>query len=326
MPRDVHRQGQPTTAAFEEVTEGAKYQLYPDRAIGQRLTDYEKRHRLYKGQDIVITGIATGIDGLDGVTMGVQPTDLWVVQGRTGIGKTYFVCQLAAHMRSLGHNVLFINREMDPEHVMGRIDALSAHFSFAHWRAGQLTPQEYGRYKQLQRALLKTKGRIDIVPPIKFLSVRTINTILLRYPAHIVIVDYINRLQSEHGVDNAKTFAVLAELADGLKDIAYRKHIPVIAVAQTNRSQLAQKAEIAGTEHIYGGDALGWNADLVLSMFRRKKMLELRQMGLQMVKYRHGEELEIVLSWKLNEGVIAVHSINDKPLEDLTTDTDALPQ
>jgi replicative DNA helicase len=99
----------------------------------------------------------------------------------------------------------------------------------------------------------------------------------------------------------------MRQIADALKDFAYKDHVPIIAVAQTNRAAVQKgggRGEAPGTEHLFGGDVLGWNADLVLSLYRTNEMYVARQMGLSMVKYRHGEEMNMLLKWDLEEGII----------------------
>jgi replicative DNA helicase len=286
--------------------------LYSDRHVRERLHAYEERERQYANQDIVITGIATGLDGLDEVTLGIQLTDLWVVQGRTGVGKTYFLCHLAANMRSQDRRILFVNREMDPEHVMGRIDALSAHFSYRRWRSGKLTSEEVNRYHALATHLTNgAKGRIDVVPPITTLTPALLKGIMKKYKPDIVFVDYINRLEPDD-LDSRDPWRASRAIADALKDIAYHDSIPVIVAAQSNRAAVMNKAYVPGTEHLYGGNALGWNADLVLSMFRTEEMMARAQMGMRMAKYRHGEELDLTLKWDLDAGTIAVECVDNR--------------
>jgi replicative DNA helicase len=301
-----------------------KVTLYSDRRIDERLQSYEDRELRFKDAAVVVTGIATGIPALDEVTMGIQPTDLWVIQGRTGVGKTYFLCFMAHHMRVQGYRVLFVNREMEPEHVMGRIDALAGNFSYHRWRQGKLNPDEKARYKKLAQAVVKMPGRIDVVPPIARLTPATMHKLIAVYNPGVIIVDYLNRMDADE-VGTAH-FDKMRVIADALKDIAYRGKVPVIAAAQTNRAAVLNKGNVPGTEHLHGSDMIGWNADLVVSLFRTDKMMLAGHMGLRMVKYRHGEELDMILKWDLSAGVIKVERINNRAATDVDGDDDGLPE
>jgi replicative DNA helicase len=285
--------------------------LHTDDTIDERIKEYQEREKLYSDQAIVITGLPTGISFLDEVTQGIQPTDLVIIHGRTGVGKTQILCYIAHHMRRYGYKVLFVNREMDPKIVLGRIDALAAHFNPSRWRSGKLTQEEFRRYLDLSKIIKSTKGQIAVVDPTKRMGISDIKKIAKKYGCHVIIVDYLNRVTPE--TSNGKLFDNIREIADGLKDIAYNERIPVIAAAQTNRSAVLGKTNsVPGTEHVFGGDVIGWNADLVISLFQTKKMYINNKMGFHMAKYRHGEEVDILLNWRLKEGIISVDKIADR--------------
>ena len=287
--------------------------LTGDKNISESITEYKERVIKFANQDIVIDGIPTGIPKLDETTQGIQKKDLWVVHGRTGLGKTWFVSYLASHMRDHGYNILFINREMEPKYLMGRIWSLSAQFSYARWRAGKLKPEEMIRYAQLEQKLKKCSGIVNAVPPIKHLPISKIKQIVLECDPqpNIVIVDYVNRISPENG--SYEVYSSSRNIAEGLKELAYNYEIPVIAVAQTNRSAVLmnKKERIPGTEHIWGADTLAWNADLVLSLYQTKKMRDEYELGAQVVKYRHGEQINVILDWRITEGIIKFKKIGE---------------
>ena len=80
-----------------------------------------KIEELYERKDLV-TGVPTGYHDLDQLTAGLQPSDLIIVAGRPGMGKTSFVLNIAQYAAiEAGKSVAFFSLEMSKEQLVMRL-------------------------------------------------------------------------------------------------------------------------------------------------------------------------------------------------------------
>jgi len=97
-----------------------------------------------------------------------------------------------------------------------------------------------------------------------------------------VFIDYLTLMNGQVG-----DWQAIAALSAELKGIAMRYGIPIIAAAQINRTAIGE--DLPGAEHLAGADAIGQDADAVITM----KQVSKHVIKMRLAKYRHGSDGQI---------------------------------
>lgn len=181
-----------------------------------------------------LSGVPFGLEYLDKVSDGAQPTDTVALVGRPGVGKTYFVLNMARIANISGAVPLFVPMEMSAYQSVRRLTALEAQVPATSIRLGRLS--YWGRDK-LDRIITEVK-KADR-PPFYLMEgtlTTTVEDIVMRVEElrpTILYIDgaYLVQTKTKH---KAKWERV-SEVAEYLKMIAKDYYIPVIATWQFNR-------------------------------------------------------------------------------------------
>jgi len=229
--------------------------------------------------------IKTGIPELDNALKSASPGDLFVIAGRTSVGKTAFAIQIAVESALVQRRVLYVSLEMRRSEMVARfishIGFIPLSFFFApkpHDAYARLTIQTYKFLKQLPIKV------IDASSSHEAFDTPQLAIAMQSYSPDIVVIDYLHLMASakEEGMVEA-----LAELSRELKRLALRYQCVIVGLSQINRTAQASEADI---EQIYYSSALGHAASQVL-MLRPKEKLgnsNIRFVECALVKNRNG--------------------------------------
>ena len=263
---------------------------------GEFLEEVNKRKELL--EDIKLhpekyRGIPTGIEELDELTQGLWRGELGFVFGRTGIGKSFFLLEVALAAFKYGCKVLVVTVEMPKTQWERRLDSRVSHVPYAHFKRASLDEIEY---KQWERSLehLKsryyTKGARLWVTHIPFgCTVGSIRAEIEYYrgqgtPVDIVVMDYGDLITPSRHLFSEQ--AELTSIFRELKGLAQLYNIPVWTASQskvgTYRSAKLDVEDVgyaAGKAHV---------SDLVVGISCTDEDQLAGRMSLHVVKYRDG--------------------------------------
>jgi replicative DNA helicase len=210
---------------------------------------------------------ATGIPQLDECLASLSPGDLFIIAGRTSIGKTALAIQMATNFAIHNRRVLYISLEMRKEELILRF---LSHLSF----------QPVGDFYRppLPRSELDPKPAafelattfaahylaalpIHIVDSAAYpeaFDIPHLATLLHTTQAKVVVIDYLHLMASakDEGMPTA-----LADLARDLKRLAIQHDAVIIGLSQINRTVDPEEASL---ENIYYSSALAFAASQVL--------------------------------------------------------------
>lgn len=180
-------------------------------------------------------GLTTGLHLLDFTLSGWQDTNLIVLGGRPGMGKT----ALAGHfMRTLAfHNnipCLFLSMEMSDSQIMQRLLASESGIRFMKIRNNFLSVDEWEKLNETKEFIAKAPLYIDDSPGLSMSDVRArIIKAYRKYGVKMVFLDYLTlmKCQGAQRVDLGVTANV-----ESLKGLAKELRIPIMALAQLSRS------------------------------------------------------------------------------------------
>ncbi len=243
-------------------------------------------------------GVPTGLATLDQKTGGLQRSDLILVAGRPGLGKTSLALNLVEHAAvRLGKTCAVFSMEMSELQVVQRLISMTAEIDGNRMRRGRLSLEEL-------QAISQASARLQQAPIfIEESSRLTVTDILAksrRLQAErgldLVMIDYLQLIEGIE--DSENRVREIAHISGSLKAIARELEVPVVAL-----SQLSRQIETRGTEPMLSdlrdGGSLESDADLVMFLWqkdqndRRDKIVRLK-----LAKHRNGPTAEIELHFE----------------------------
>ncbi len=187
-------------------------------------------------------GIVTGFTEIDRMTGGFQKGDLVVIAARPSMGKTALALNIAANMavkseKSIG----FFSIEMGEMQIMMRLLALRANINLGQLIQGKkkLTGPEWQQLNLAASEFRNSQFYIDDSPVLSIVEMKTRARRLQReYGLDAVYVDYLQLMKvgAESMRRNASKAEEVGVISSSLKAMAKELNIPVIALAQLNRS------------------------------------------------------------------------------------------
>lgn len=223
---------------------------------------------------------------------GILKKTLTVFLASTGVGKTMFMCHMAAFHLMLGKNVLYITLEMQEEMISERCDANIMGITYEQLKL--LTREEYNR--KISAAKSKTMGRLIV----KEYAPTTVNAanfrfllqelrIKKKFVPDVIYVDYINLCTSARikmgGSVNSYTY--IKSVAEEIRGLAVEFDVPIITATQSNRAGFNNSdIDLDNTSESWGLPA---TADLMLAMITSEELEELGQIQFKQLKNRYGD-------------------------------------
>lgn len=269
----------------EEILDSAESAIFQisDRRIGRGFLGVKEIVResfgsldaLYeRGQRI--TGLATHYADLDGMTSGLQNSDLVIIAARPSMGKTAFAMNIAENVAVLDQKVVGIfSLEMSREALLMRLLCSHAKIDSHKLRTGFLGREDFAKLAQALTELAEAPIFIDDTPGLSLHEMRAKARRLQQAEKRLdlVIVDYLQLMSAAPGGGRRfenRTQEVSA-ISRGLKALAKELRVPVIAL-----SQLSRAPESRGGDHrpqlsdLRESGSIEQDADLVAFIFREE--------------------------------------------------------
>jgi replicative DNA helicase len=196
-----------------------------------------------------ITGIETGFTEYDKLTNGLHPEEMTVFAARPSVGKTAFALAITEHIiLRLGIPVIFVSLEMSPKQLMARLVYSLARLNAQRVRDGLMTERDFPALmnagKDLAESLVsiidtgETGGTIQKIRSKTRAKVRELRK--RGFDRIVFIGDYL-QLMGSSGKKAGNREQEVAEVSRGLKLMSKELQIPVVVLAQINRSSVKEK-------------------------------------------------------------------------------------
>lgn len=236
--------------------------------IQQVLSDYYERIDKLANRDEEILGVPTGFIDLDRLLGGLQPSDLLIIAGRPGQGKTAFVMSVAKNAARLHKkHVAIFSLEMSNDQLVQRLISQETGINSQRLRTGKLNDDEWPLFAQAIEALGNTRIFLDDTPAITPLQLRTkCRRLHLEYNLDLIVVDYLQLMTS--GSHSENRVQEVSYISRNLKVLARELNVPVLAAAQLSRAveQRADKRPVLSDLRESG--SLEQDADIVMFIYR----------------------------------------------------------
>ena len=256
---------------------------------------FDRLDELHKQKD-GIRGIPTGFADLDNLLAGFQKSNLIILAARPGVGKSTFAMNVAhslavEHKRPIG----YFSLEMSKEELVDRLLVAEADIDAWKLKTGNLSETDFTDLSNAMGVLAEAPIYIDDTPGMSILEMRTkARRLQAENGVDLVIVDYM-QLGKSRNLENR--VQEVAEISQGLKNLARELKIPVLAL-----SQLSRAVEQRGTKRPVLADlresgSIEQDADVVMFLWRDDDDKP-ENVFLDIAKHRNGAMGQVQLYFK----------------------------
>ena len=232
-----------------------------------------------------LSGVTTGLASVNGRIGGMHHSDLIILAGRPGMGKTSLATNIAFNAaqrymddqragmekgKSVGAKVAFFSLEMSADQLATRIMAEQAEISSEALRMGKIRKEDFTRLANAAADLEQLPLYIDDTAG---LSISGLHTRVRRLQRKLdgelglVVVDYLQLLQgSGKGSDNR--VQEISEISRGLKTLAKDIGVPVMALSQLSRAVEQREDKRPQLSDLRESGSIEQDADMVLFVYR----------------------------------------------------------
>jgi replicative DNA helicase len=254
------------------------------------INDHSSRYDFYHS---VEKRVPFDIDFLNKITKGGLPIKtLNIALAGTGVGKSLFMCHMAASCLSQGYNVLYITLEMAEEKIAERIDANMLNITLDELKT--IPREDYERKFSALKS--KTQGKLIIKEyPTASASVlhfrALLNELSLKkaFKPDIIFVDYLNICCSSRVKPgaNINSYVYIKSIAEELRGLAVEHSVPLVSATQTTRSGFSNSDP--GLEDTSESFGLPATADLMFALVSNEELEALNQILVKQLKNRYSD-------------------------------------
>src|SRR3954468_3927986 len=242
-----------------------------------------------------LTGITTGFTGLNSRIGGLQRSDLIIVAGRPGMGKTALATNMAfataerflqdqadgiEPARAAGAPIAIFSLEMSSEQLVTRVLSEQAQVTAEQIRTGSLSRNDFASFARTADRLNSLPFYIDDTPGLTIAALRTRARRLKRQKGiGLVVVDYLQLLQGTGRSGNDNRVQEISEISRGLKQLAKELDVPVIGLSQLSRAVEQREDKRPQLSDLRESGSIEQDADIVLFIYREDYYLAAKQPG-----------------------------------------------
>ncbi len=263
-----------------------------DKKVGHDYVENaEQRYEFYHTQE---DRIPFDLEYFNKITKGGVPNKtLNIALAGTGVGKSLFMCHVAANALVEGRNVLYITMEMAEERIAERIDA-----NLLNIPIDQLDHLSKAVFTQKVNSLAtKTNGKL-IVKEYPTGSAHAghfralLNELKLKkeFAPDIIFIDYLNicassRMKGMGGAINS--YSYIKAIAEELRGLAVEYDVPIFSATQTTRSGYSNSD--VGLEDTSESFGLPATADLMFALISTEELQQRNQICIKQLKNRYND-------------------------------------
>jgi replicative DNA helicase len=216
-----------------------------------------------------ITGLSTGFADLDGMTSGLQASDLVIVAGRPSMGKTSFAMNLVENaVLAQDKPILVFSMEMPADSLVVRMLSSLGRIDQTRIRNGKLEQEDWPKLSTAVNKLKDVPLFIDDTAALTPTEVRARARRTMREQGQLgmIMVDYLQLMQVA-GSSEGRT-AEISEISRSLKAIAKEFECPVVALSQLNRSLEQRPNKRPVNSDLRESGAIEQDADVIMFIYR----------------------------------------------------------
>ena len=264
-----------------------------EKALTEAILGAERAHK----RSGHVSGLASGLRDLDAKMGGLHPSDLLILAGRPGMGKTALATKIAfgaaqAMMADARRadpdavpkgSIAVFSLEMSAEQLATRLLSEEARISGDRIRRGDIGQREFDKFVQVSREIAALPIQIDDTPALTLSAMRTRCRRLKRTRGlQLVVVDYLQLMRPSAGTRPENRVLEISQITQGLKAIAKELAVPVLALSQLSRAVENREDKRPQLSDLRESGTIEQDADVVMFVYRDEYYLAQRapkQMG-----------------------------------------------
>ena len=239
-----------------------------------------------------VSGLSTGLRDMDKRTGGLHPSDLIIIAGRPGMGKSSLATKIAfGAARSLVREaqadnpdalpkgaVAVFSLEMSADQLATRLLSEEARVSADRIRRGEIGQREFDRFVQVSRELQGLPLHIDDTAALSLSALRTRCRRLKRTKGlSLVVIDYLQLMRPSAGTKPENRVLEISMITQGLKALAKEMAVPVIALSQLSRQVESREDKRPQLSDLRESGSIEQDADMVMFVYRDDYYLQQRE-------------------------------------------------
>ncbi|MBV9348236.1 MAG: replicative DNA helicase, partial [Pseudolabrys sp.] len=275
-----------------ELAETGRYDGGFQRFAQALTTAVDMAARAYQ-RDGKLSGLATGLADLDRLMGGLQPSDLVILAGRPGMGKTALATNIAynvarawrGEVHADGHTVTanggivgFFSLEMSSEQLATRIISEQAEISSSAIRRGGISEAEFERIKDHS---IELQGLPFFVDDTGGLSIAQLAARARRLKRQrgldLLVIDYVQLLSGSTRRSSENRVQEITEITTKLKALAKELNVPVLALSQLSRQVESRDDKRPQLSDLRESGSIEQDADVVMFVFREEYYHQMRK-------------------------------------------------
>lgn len=252
-----------------------------------------------------LSGLTTGLNDLDAAISGLHKSNLVIIAGRPGMGKTTLALNIAFNAANAIFSgranpqytgaVAFFSLEMNESELASRILASQSRIPSSAMREGKsLTDEDFLKLAQYSDAIGRIPLCIDPTPSMSVPMIRSrVRRIAQQYKGiALIVIDYIQLLTSPGGKNKDNRVQELSEITRGLKMLAKEFNVPVIALSQLSRSVESRDDKRPQLSDLRESGSIEQDADIVMFTYREEYYLQNRDPSYKLSNLPHEKSKE----------------------------------
>ncbi|MFY9829681.1 MAG: replicative DNA helicase [Rhodoplanes sp.] len=275
-----------------ELAETGRYDGGFQRFAQALTTAVDMAARAYQ-RDGRLSGLATGLRDLDRMMGGLQPSDLVIIAGRPGMGKTALATNIAYNIARAwrsevrpdgrivstnGGMVGFFSLEMSAEQLATRIISEQTEIPSYRIRRGEIDPSDFDRIAEAAREMETIPLYIDETGGLSIAQLAARARRLKRQRGlDVMVVDYIQLLQGSSRRAVEGRVHEVTEITTNLKALAKELNIPILALSQLSRQVENRDDKRPQLSDLRESGSIEQDADVVMFVFREEYYLKNRE-------------------------------------------------
>ena len=280
-----------TKNALPDILQSALAVSFDTNIGHDYLENVDQRYDFYHEQE---ERIPFDLDYFNRITKGGLPNKtLNICLAGTGVGKSLFMCHVAASALAQGRNVLYITMEMAEERIAERIDA-----NLMNVAIDQLENMTKNMFRErVENIAKKTNGKLIIkeyptgqAHSSHFRALLNELKLKKKFVPELIFIDYLNicassRMKGMGGAINS--YSYIKSIAEELRGLAVEFDVPIVSATQTTRSGYGNSDP--GLEDTSESFGLPATADLMFALISNEELAGLGQIMVKQLKNRYND-------------------------------------
>lgn len=236
--------------------------------IGAALDGYNDRLEHLSQNPGKIAGIPTGLTDLDKLLGGLQRSDMVIVAGRPGMGKTSLALSIALNAAKKWRiRTAIFSLEMSDEQLAQRLVSAETGIDTQRLRLGQIRDDEWPSFIQATGQMARLPIYLDDTPAISSTYLRReARRMQAEHGLDLIIVDYLQLMQESRRHESRQQ--EISAISAAVKALARELNVPILALSQLSRAVESRADKRPLLSDLRESGALEQDADIVLFIYR----------------------------------------------------------